>query len=304
MFVALFAMAAACSLASENPVQVSLSCAHSSSVSLSADPTSTNKILALDGCGCIRIVDANGTVSKCRHENAGPGLIALDSEGSIWIADTFRRRTLALGTKSGILKFSSFGPNSYPIGIATSPHHRGAWIIESNSKAIRFLDPAAKVNARYSLRAQPTALIAQGQSAIVLLQNAQIERVDITGRMKIIYSSKHDRLRGVVGSSSNSVWVLATDSVLLINDGGLVSQFACHGCRWTASAPSGDGSLWASDSIHDSVINIQRDGSTKKIEIGDRLNVPGSIVTTEDGTVWVEVGSNAIEVLRDAGIRS
>jgi hypothetical protein len=295
----LLVLATACATKQAEPTRISLPCNSMATVTLTRVPTSMDKVLSFDGCGCIRTLGEDGSVGPCRHVNAGPGEIAVDSGGDVWIADTFRNGTIVLKPSNETLILRASNPKSAPFSVASSTQLRGAWLIETLSTAVRYIDPATGVNAHFDLGVQPVHLAVQGQSALVILRNGVVKRINLRGRVDTIYSAAGEKLHGVVASITHGAWILASNAAYHVSDNSRVSRIACQGCDLALGTSSDDSSLWATDLLHPLVFRVRRDGGVTKIAVGDRLHIPGYIVATKDGSVWTAVRYNLIEILHD-----
>lgn len=288
-------LVAACTAGSHNALQLTLGCSRPATVSLAPDPSSPKRLLSFDGCGCLRSLGDDGTVGPCRHVADGPGQISVDGSREVWVAEPLQQKVVVLHAVGSSTTVRGSG-NSRPIAIATTSQLRGAWLIESESKYIRYISPAARVDVRFDLGAQPTSLAAQGQSALVVLPGGQVKRIDLNGKITPLLSEPHEEFRAVA-PSSNGAWVLASSSTYFVAANGKTKRILCGDCSLKAGAAAADGSLWASDPLHATVFNIQPDGSVSKIVVGDRLHVPGSVAAAADGSVWVEVEFNAVKIV-------
>jgi hypothetical protein len=287
------------------PRSIALPCTQEASVSLSPNKSTTNAILELDGCGCIRSITLTGAIGQCVYIGGGAGQLDTDARGDIWVSTLFRKILLVREPSGQVKRIEGFGGQSYPLTVAASTHGAGTWFIGSDRADVGYVDLTGKLRRAFHLKDQPFDLSSQGDSAFVLLVTGGVQRVRFSGRVETLYTTPRHTFRGIAPSADGSVWFFGPHVVALMSRNGSTRHYSCDECSLERGVSSVDGSLWATDPLRHTVIRIQRDGALSRTDLGTTREELGDITATADGSVWVVAGTNHILVIerREQGWR-
>jgi hypothetical protein len=279
------------------PRSIALPCIREASVSLSPNKSTTNAILELDGCGCIRSITLTGAIGPCDYIGGGPGWLDTDARGDIWVSTLFRKTLLVREPSGRIKRIEGFGGDSYPV-VAASKHGAGTWFIGSNRADVGYVDLTGKLRRVFHMKSQPFDIASQGDSAFMLLVTGGVQRVRSSGRVETLYAVPRNTFRGIAPSADGSVWFFGPHGVELMSRNGSTRHYSGDECSLERGVSSVDGSLWATDPLHHTVIRIQRDGALSRTDMGTTQEALGDITATTDGSVWVVAGTNHILVIK------